>query len=117
MRITLQDGSSFPASLREIAAGKAALDHDVPSVHLTHKPLGDRHRESSRRVCPSGPAAGHPLRVIDLDRRHDGSKNLAAVPDQRLRGVVTLRGVLAIGRDIGGGYAYDAIVENARIVK
>ena len=31
--------------------------------------------------------------------------------------VVTIRGVLAIGRDIGGGYAYDAIVENARVVK
>jgi DNA/RNA endonuclease YhcR with UshA esterase domain len=31
--------------------------------------------------------------------------------------VVTIKGVLAIGRDIGGGYAYDAIVENARVVK
>lgn len=31
--------------------------------------------------------------------------------------VVTIKGVLAIGRDIGGGYAYDAIVENARLVK
>lgn len=31
--------------------------------------------------------------------------------------VVTVKGVLAIGRDIGGGYAYDAIVENARVVK
>ena len=30
---------------------------------------------------------------------------------------VTIKGVLAIGRDIGGGYAYDAIVENARVVK
>ena len=29
VRVTLQDGSSFPASLREIAGGKAALDHDV----------------------------------------------------------------------------------------
>jgi hypothetical protein len=29
VRVTLQDGSSFPASLREISGGKAALDHDV----------------------------------------------------------------------------------------
>lgn len=31
--------------------------------------------------------------------------------------VITIKGVLAVGRDIGGGYAYDAIVENARVVK
>lgn len=31
--------------------------------------------------------------------------------------VITVSGVLAIGRDIGGGYAYDAIVENARVIK
>jgi len=29
VRVALQDGSSFPASLREIAGGKAALDHEI----------------------------------------------------------------------------------------
>lgn len=31
--------------------------------------------------------------------------------------IVTFSGVLAIGKEIGEGYAYDAIVEDARIVK
>jgi hypothetical protein len=31
--------------------------------------------------------------------------------------VITITGVLATGKDIGSGYAYDAIVENARLVK
>lgn len=31
--------------------------------------------------------------------------------------IVTFSGVLAIGKEIGEGYAYDAIVEHARIVK
>jgi hypothetical protein len=31
--------------------------------------------------------------------------------------VITVTGVLAIGRDIGEGYAYDAIVENARVIR
>jgi hypothetical protein len=31
--------------------------------------------------------------------------------------VVTFTGVLATGEDIGAGYAYDAIVENGKVVK
>lgn len=31
--------------------------------------------------------------------------------------IVTMTGVLATGKDIGAGYAYDAIVENATVVK
>jgi hypothetical protein len=31
--------------------------------------------------------------------------------------VITMKGVLAVGKDFGAGYAYDAIVENAKLVK
>ena len=39
VRVTLQDGSSFPASLREISGGKAALEHGV--LGLLSTPLAE----------------------------------------------------------------------------
>ena len=39
VRVTLQDGSSFPASLREISGGKAALEHGI--LGLLSAPLAE----------------------------------------------------------------------------
>jgi hypothetical protein len=49
------------------------------------------------------------------DRTHD----LTITTDAAVKvgDIITVTGVLAIGRDIGAGYAYDAIVEKARVVK
>ena len=49
------------------------------------------------------------------DRTHDLTITTDAIV--KLGDVVTFTGVLATGKDIGAGYAYDAIVENAKVVK
>jgi hypothetical protein len=49
------------------------------------------------------------------DRTHD----LTITTDAAVKvgDIITVTGVLAIGRDIGAGYAYDAIIEKAKVVK
>lgn len=49
----------------------------------------------------------------------DRTNDLTVTTDAAVRvgDVVTVTGVLATGKDIGGGYAYDAIVEHAKVVK
>jgi hypothetical protein len=49
------------------------------------------------------------------ERTHDLTITTDAVV--KLGDVVTFTGVLATGKDIGAGYAYDAIVENGKVVK
>jgi len=49
------------------------------------------------------------------DRTNDLTITTDAVV--KLGDVVTFTGVLATGKDIGAGYAYDAIVENGKVVK
>jgi hypothetical protein len=47
------------------------------------------------------------------DRTNDLTITTAA--DVKLGDIVTVSGVLAIGKDFGAGYAYDAILENAKV--
>ena len=49
------------------------------------------------------------------DRTHD--LTVTTTDEVKVGDTITVTGVLATGRDIGSGYAYDAIVENARVVK
>jgi hypothetical protein len=49
------------------------------------------------------------------DRTND--LTVTTTDEVKVGDVITVKGVLATGRDIGAGYAYDAIVENAKIVK
>jgi len=37
--------------------------------------------------------------------------------DLKVGDIVTISGVLAVGKDFGAGYAYDAILENGKVVK
>jgi hypothetical protein len=37
--------------------------------------------------------------------------------DVKVGDTITISGVLAIGKEFGAGYGYDAIVENAKIIK
>ena len=47
------------------------------------------------------------------DRTNDLTVTTAA--EVKLGDIVTLSGVLAVGKDFGAGYAYDAILENAKV--
>jgi hypothetical protein len=47
------------------------------------------------------------------DRTNDLTITTAA--EVKLGDIVTLSGVLAIGKDFGAGYAYDAILEGAKV--
>lgn len=49
----------------------------------------------------------------------DRTNDLTVTTDAAVKvgDIVTVTGVLATGKDIGGGYAYDAIVEHAKVVK
>ena len=47
----------------------------------------------------------------------DGTNDLTVTTDAdvKIGDVVTVTGVLAVGKDFGSGYAYDAILENAKL--
>lgn len=47
----------------------------------------------------------------------DGTNDLTVTTDADVKvgDIVTVTGVLAVGRDFGAGYAYDAILENAKL--
>jgi hypothetical protein len=49
----------------------------------------------------------------------DRTNDLTVTTDAALKvgDTVTITGVLAVGKDFGAGYAYDAILENGRVVK
>jgi hypothetical protein len=49
----------------------------------------------------------------------DRTNDLTVTTDASVKvgDIITVTGVLATGKDIGAGYAYDAIVENAKVVK
>ena len=49
----------------------------------------------------------------------DGTNDLTVTTDAEVTvgATITITGVLAVGKDFGAGYVYDAIVENAKIVK
>lgn len=48
---------------------------------------------------------------------HTNDLTVTSHADVKVGDIVTLTGVLAVGKDFGAGYAYDAILENARITK